>query len=260
MPSRILRDGILTSVPVNMLSTEAENFYRRLHSVVDDYGRSYSNPALLRAACYPLQLAKVKEEDIVAWLIEATKLKLVLVYCSEGKDCLQVENFKQQTKTRPKFPAPPQLVTEPLTDGARKINGSVHESVHLVGGEGVVGVVSEVGVVLPAIAGSGNLPVSPAACPHGEIIKLYAKHLPMGRQVRPPWNGTRSVHLQARWREMKARQSLDWWDKFFAHCAASTFLTGRSAPRPGRKPFEVALDWIVDPGNFQKIIEGAYDD
>lgn len=265
MPSRILRDGILTSVPINALSPEAELFYRRLQSVVDDYGRYYSNPALVRAACYPLQLKRVSEDDVVRWLLECTKQihkdtkqPLILVYQTDGKDCLQITKFKQQEKTKPKFPAPPQLVTEPLTDRARTVN----ESVHLVGGEVVVGggCVCEVEVGIPANAGSGK-PAAVPPCPHAEIIKLYGEYLPMGRQVRPPWNGERAKHLQARWREIKQRQSVEWWEQFFAHCAKSPFLTSRVPPRrPGEKPFEVSLDWIVAPGNFQKIIEGKYDE
>lgn len=259
MPSRILRDGILTSIPVNSLSQGAELFYRRLMSVVDDYGRYYSNPTLVRAACYPLQLTTVKEEHIVAWLVECQKHGLLVAYCTQGKDCLQVSNFKQQTKTKPKFPAPPQLVTEPLTDRVR----TVHESVHLVGGEVVVGGVCECvveGVSNLATQGSENRRVSTPACPHEKIIEAYHEHLPMGRQVNfKVWNGTRKQHLQARWREDKERQSVEWWMTFFRYCAKSAFLTGRIPPRQGRDPFQVSLDWIVNPGNFAKIIEGAYE-
>ena len=38
MPSRVIRDGILESESVNALSWEAELFFRRLMSVVDDFG------------------------------------------------------------------------------------------------------------------------------------------------------------------------------------------------------------------------------
>lgn len=266
MPSRILRDGILTSVPVNSLSDQAELFYRRLHSVVDDYGRYYSNPAILRPALYPLKLKQVSEDDVVRFLLECTKQlhrdtkePLILVYQADGKECLQVTKFKQQAKAKAKFPAPPQALTEPLTDRVRNDNESCTDrapSVHLgggvVGGEGVV----EVGVVTT----TGNPPGIPA-CPHQEILKLYARHLPMGRQVRPPWNGERAKHLQARWRELPERQRIEWWGEFFAHCSKSPFLTGRvPSRRPGDKPFEISIDWIVSPGNFQKIIEGKYDE
>lgn len=96
-------------------------------------------------------------------------------------------------------------------------------------------------------------------CPHLDIISLYHKHLPMGRQVNPElWSGTRAKHLQARWREAEKRQRVEWWEKFFLHCAASDFLTGKTPPAQGRKQFEISLDWIVNPTNFAKIYEGAY--
>src|SRR3990167_11311858 len=56
MPNRILREGILSSERINTLSVHAELFYRRLLSVVDDYGRFFAHPALLRSACYPLRV------------------------------------------------------------------------------------------------------------------------------------------------------------------------------------------------------------
>jgi hypothetical protein len=54
MPTRIIREGILTSERVDKLSERAELFYRRLMSVADDYGRYFANPANLRVNCYPV--------------------------------------------------------------------------------------------------------------------------------------------------------------------------------------------------------------
>ena len=48
MPNRILREGILTSERIERLDWAEEVFYRRVMSVVDDYGRYYARPALLR--------------------------------------------------------------------------------------------------------------------------------------------------------------------------------------------------------------------
>lgn len=97
-------------------------------------------------------------------------------------------------------------------------------------------------------------------CPHLEIIGLYHKHLPMGRQVHVElWKGKRATHLQARWRELAKRQKIEWWDRFFAYCAESDFLTGNAPPSIGRsKPFKLSLGWIVNPENIAKIIEGDY--
>lgn len=94
-------------------------------------------------------------------------------------------------------------------------------------------------------------------CPHQAIIDLYHQHLPTGRQVRE-WTPARAQALRARWREKPKRQNLDWWGKFFAYCAESDFLTGK-VHTPGRKPFELSLDWLVKAENMAKVIEGAYE-
>lgn len=93
-------------------------------------------------------------------------------------------------------------------------------------------------------------------CPHQAILDLYHELLPAGRRVRI-WNETRRAKLRARWREDVKRQSLAWWRKFLGYIAESQFLTGK-ASTPGRKPFEIDLEWIVTPANFVKIIEGKY--
>ncbi|MDO9131991.1 YdaU family protein [Hydrogenophaga sp.] len=94
-------------------------------------------------------------------------------------------------------------------------------------------------------------------CPQQEIIELYHRLLPAGRQVRE-WTPARQSVLRSRWREKAARQKLEWWERFFTYCAASDFLTGKTST-PGRKPFEVSLDWLVKSENMAKVIEGAYE-
>lgn len=94
-------------------------------------------------------------------------------------------------------------------------------------------------------------------CPHKEIITLYAKHLPMGIQPKS-WDGARAAALKTRWREKKKRQSLDWWDGFFGYIAESDFLTGKTGSKD-RKPFEIDLPWILKAENFNKIIDGKYE-
>jgi len=61
MPNRIIRDGILTSPKMAKLSWGEEVFFRRLMSLVDDYGRYYAAVDLLRGHCYPRQLNKVSD-------------------------------------------------------------------------------------------------------------------------------------------------------------------------------------------------------
>lgn len=63
MPNRILREGILTSPNVARLGWAEEVFYRRLMSVVDDFGRYYARPALLSACHEPAKRQAKKALD-----------------------------------------------------------------------------------------------------------------------------------------------------------------------------------------------------
>jgi len=107
MPNRILREGIVSSERVCSLTWAEEVFYRRLHSVVDDYGRFFAKPSLLRAACYPLQLDKTSDSDIAKWLAASQGAGLVRVYSVGGKEYLELADFKQQIRAKAsKFPDP----------------------------------------------------------------------------------------------------------------------------------------------------------
>ncbi|MFN7609878.1 MAG: hypothetical protein ACK5QX_02915, partial [bacterium] len=80
MPNRILREGILTSPRMARLGWAEEVMYRRLMSVVDDFGRYWADHGLLRAACYPRQLNKVSDSDVGKWLTVLVEAALVRVY------------------------------------------------------------------------------------------------------------------------------------------------------------------------------------
>lgn len=117
MPNRILREGILSSERVELLNWAEEVFYRRLMSVVDDFGRYYARPALILAACYPLLLKKVSDSDIEKWLSACETAALVRVYpAPDGKRYLQLLDFKQQVRAvESRFPPPPDGCAAPAT-------------------------------------------------------------------------------------------------------------------------------------------------
>jgi len=105
------------------------------------------------------------------------------------------------------------------------------------------------------ITSNHNNTLSPAIaddCPHNEILKLYAQHLPMLTQVRD-WTEKRRKLLKARWRESKERQELPWWDELFSFIAKSDFLTGRSTA------WQADIEWILNSSNLVKITEGKYE-
>lgn len=107
MPNRIVRDSILTSERVASLGWPEEVFYRRLMSIVDDYGRHEAGVQLLRSRCYPLQTDQVRVADISRWMAACQKAGLVVLYEVAGKQYLQIENFGQQQRSASKCPEPP---------------------------------------------------------------------------------------------------------------------------------------------------------
>jgi hypothetical protein len=108
MPNRLIREGILTSDRVNALKPVAEVFYRRLMSVVDDWGRFSADPRLLRAHCYPLKIDAVREADIARSLAEVQGAGLIALYAVDGKPYLELLDFRQQVRAKAsKYPAPP---------------------------------------------------------------------------------------------------------------------------------------------------------
>lgn len=133
MPNRVLREGILTSERINALKPQAELFFRRLMSVVDDYGRYSANPALLRAHCYPLKLDEVREADISRWLTEVESAGLIALYAVETKRYLEMKDFRQQVRAKEsKWPQPP----SGCLAGATQTSGRREAYAPVVGGGG----------------------------------------------------------------------------------------------------------------------------
>lgn len=116
MPTRLIRDAILTSGRVASLSWEEEVFYRRLMSVADDYGLYDARPPILRSALYPLQLDKMSECNIQRCLSACEAAGLILLYSHAGKPYLMILGFGQQGKTSPKWPLPDGYEVQKVSD------------------------------------------------------------------------------------------------------------------------------------------------
>jgi uncharacterized protein YdaU (DUF1376 family) len=135
----------------------------------------------------------------------------------------------------------------------------------------------------PAIAGSRSTVVEPAStdppaltlvepttgppdCPHLDVLALWAEVLPaMPQHLPSQWRGTRADHLRARWRETATAKGwtsqadgLAYLRKLFGYVGESRFLTGRTTPKQGARPFAIELEWLVNPSNWAKVHEGKY--
>lgn len=104
MPTRLLREGILTSERVDQLDAAGEVFYRRLMSKVDDHGYYDARPSILRTSLYPLRVDRVREADITRWIAACEKAGLIALYSHDGKPYMQMLDTKWVARSEPKCP------------------------------------------------------------------------------------------------------------------------------------------------------------
>ncbi|MCR5874382.1 hypothetical protein LRS10_09525 [Phenylobacterium sp. J426] len=62
-------------------------------------------------------------------------------------------------------------------------------------------------------------------------------------------------------RKRLAESGLDGWTEALGRVARSKFLRGLSAPRkPGERPFQATLDFLLQASSFAKVLDGNYGD
>ena len=88
-------------------------------------------------------------------------------------------------------------------------------------------------------------------CPVQEIISLYNQQLP--QLTRSQGTATVVRQIKDRWKQDKARQSIDWWRDYFSQVAQRAFLLGQND-----RGWKADLVWLTKPGNMDKVLEGNY--
>jgi hypothetical protein len=122
VPTRLVREGILTSERISKLTPGAELFYRKLLNVADDHGRFEASTPVLRARCYPRQLEQTTEAMVSDWLAECKRLRLLRVYRVQGTEYLEIDKFNQRIRYGSRFPGPDGKVPRRATVIGRKRN------------------------------------------------------------------------------------------------------------------------------------------
>lgn len=129
MPNRVVRDKILKSDKINKLSWQGEVFFRRLMSVVDDFGLYDARPSVVRAELFPLRLDKVSEPDVRKWMTECSEAGVVRLYQVDEKPFLEIVDFNQTLRIKkPKFPKPPYTCKQMQADASRCMSETESES------------------------------------------------------------------------------------------------------------------------------------
>lgn len=90
-------------------------------------------------------------------------------------------------------------------------------------------------------------------CPYEKIIEVYHRVLPTAPRI-IFLSASRKRHIQARWKD---QPSMEVFETLFTYISESDFLLGRKSS-PGRRPFKISIDWIMNAQNFIKILEGKY--
>lgn len=135
MPDRILRAGCLDSERVDALSEMAENYFKRVLNIVDDYGRFEYDPLIILLRTYPRRMQRYTVQMVEDWTKECTKGEepLITLYRIGRKRYLQVNQFRQRRRSKSKCPPPPGVIdqlpgasdesTDPIFDGHMSDSG-----------------------------------------------------------------------------------------------------------------------------------------
>lgn len=110
MPNRIIREGLIDSPKIDLLSAEEERFFLRLMLKADDFGRYSANPIVLKNTLFPLK-ESVRSTDSSRWLAACEKAGLVRLYETPKGRFLEIREFKQRQRAdESKFPSPDEYV------------------------------------------------------------------------------------------------------------------------------------------------------
>jgi hypothetical protein len=124
-PWRRLWSNFIRGKKINYVSREAEMYFWRLHSAVDDFGNTEAEPFLLHAATAGRR--QMTPDEIVDWVNELASAELLSLYEYNGDDFLHIHDFvgwqpagKNGKRVR-RFPASP-------WDEAESANDFIHLS------------------------------------------------------------------------------------------------------------------------------------
>jgi hypothetical protein len=103
-----------------------------------------------------------------------------------------------------------------------------------------------------------------ADCPADAILQLFQRVIPESPRT-VILNERRRGALRLRWKELaKIRgyttraQGLAEWERLFEFCRESAFLMGKTKPSNGHRPFELSIDFLLQPARFIDTLEGKY--
>lgn len=254
MPTRDIKESCRTSETLAHLSHGAERLFWRMVTYADDFGRMPADVRVVRAACFPLMLQKVKEGDVQTWLNELEAADLIRGYRdADGKPFAFFTTWSKHQRTRAKhskYPVPA------YADTCRQMPADAADKDRVVP-KNPKNPTSD----NPSPRAEEAVGVAPWGRPE-DLVALYNAQAP---------DNVAAVEELSEKRREKAKKALRqfpleaWWREVFVQYRRSKFLRGLTKPAEGHGSFRPDFDWLLSVGkngieNFVKVHDGMYAD
>lgn len=255
--ARNIKPSIMDNEDLAELEPITRLLFIYLWMLADREGRLEDRPKRIAAQA----LAYDRDADANEMLESLAKSGFITRYVVDGIACIQINSFtKHQTPHVREAASSLPCIGQSTTKAVPSTNLGDGETSPRSPDSLIPDSLIPDSIEVPSVLVASKLPT----CPQSEIIALFAEELPTLPQPRV-WDGVREKNLRSRWRwvisDLKAKgkpasdaDGLDFFRRMFGYIRKSDFLMGRSNDWscPG-------LHWVVEAGNFAKIIEGAYE-
>jgi hypothetical protein len=237
------------------LPPETHMLAAALLNYADDEGYFNANPRLVQADCCPL---REDSTSVRRSIDELSRIGYIRLFEGvDGKSYGHVTKFLQHQRVdRPRDSKIKGL--EDSTNSRRTFDEPSAPEWNGMEGNGREG-----NTLVGSIEPTPDEPVQPKSkapqCPVNKIIEAYQANADKLIQPRIIPDSVRD-QISNRWRQSEKHQSLEFWENFFSYCNELPLLTGNVPKRDGTKPFRAGIEWVVNPTNFAKIINGNYED
>lgn len=102
MPNRFLKDSITCSESIDALTWFQEVLYYRLIVIVDDFGRYYGDPRIIKSKLFPLKEEKLDRAEVEKGLKALEKAGMIKAYNWEGKPYIEIVHWTDHQQVRAK--------------------------------------------------------------------------------------------------------------------------------------------------------------
>lgn len=252
--SRNLKPGFFKNETLAECSPLARILFAGLWCVADRSGRLEDRPKRIRAEVLPYDDGSV--DDMLG---ELHRAGFILRYQVEEQRFIQVLNFAKHQNPHCREPA--STIPAPDEHSACTVQ---EQDEHRTGpADSLLLIPDSLNPITTTSPAGDHLP-----CPVEEIVFLYHEAMPLNPTCKI-LNPARRGAIKARWREASLltckpfgyntrTDGLNAWRKFFEICNESPFLTGKTAPQPGKPPFLADIDFLMSPSGFAKCLENKY--